>query len=197
MSENSDPVAKYRAKDDLFTPSNLISVMRAMLAVPAVLCLVAHLYLLVASICFVAFITDVLDGMVARHTDTVSELGKIVDPLADKIYIGLVVIPMAAYELIPLWFLATILGRDLVILAGGLWAKKKLGVELPSNIPGKAAVVAVALTLFLIMIKFGISGNTSVFMQVIVSLEWVSVALMAVSLWVYGRRLAGLLAVAR
>jgi CDP-diacylglycerol--glycerol-3-phosphate 3-phosphatidyltransferase len=193
-----DPIiAKYRAKDDIFTPSNLISIMRAMFVLPAIFCIMAQLYFLVAAIFIAAVITDLLDGLIARKTNTVTEIGKIVDPLADKIFIGLVVITMAAYDLIPIWFIAIILGRDLVILAGGWWAKKKLGVVLPSNYPGKIAVITIALTLFFIIIRAGISGNTSVFLQVIVYLEWISVALMAISLWVYGRRLAGLLAVAR
>jgi CDP-diacylglycerol--glycerol-3-phosphate 3-phosphatidyltransferase len=197
QTAKSDPVAKYRAKDDIFTPSNLISIMRAMFVLPAIFCIMAQLYFLVAAIFIAAVITDLLDGLIARKTNTVTEIGKIVDPLADKIFIGLVVITMAAYDLIPIWFIAIILGRDLVILAGGWWAKKKLGIVLPSNYPGKIAVITISLTLFFIIIRAGISGNTSGFLQVIVYLEWMSVALMAISLWVYGKRLAGLLAVAR
>jgi CDP-diacylglycerol--glycerol-3-phosphate 3-phosphatidyltransferase len=193
----NDPIAKYRAKDDLFTPSNLISIMRVMFVMPAIFCIMAQLYFLVAAIFVAAVLTDLLDGIIARKTDSVTELGKIVDPLADKIFIGLVVVTMAFYGLIPIWFIIIILARDLVILAGGVWAKKKLGVVLPSNYPGKIAVITIALTLFLIVIRAGISGDTSVLQQIIVILEWLSVALMALSLWVYGRRLAGLLAVAK
>jgi CDP-diacylglycerol--glycerol-3-phosphate 3-phosphatidyltransferase len=192
-----DPIAKYRAKDDLFTPSNLISLMRVMFVMPAIFCIMAQLYFLVAAIFVAAVLTDLLDGIIARRTDSVTELGKIVDPLADKIFIGLVVITMAFYGLIPIWFILIILARDAIILAGGVWAKKKLGVVLPSNYPGKIAVITIALTLFLIIIRAGISGDTSVLLQVIVYLEWLSVALMALSLWVYGRRLAVLLAVAK
>ncbi len=197
MNPQSPDIAKYRAKDDLFTPSNLISIMRVMFVMPAIFCIMAQLYFLVAAIFIAAVITDLLNGIIARRTDSVTELGKIVDPLADKIFIGLVVITMAFYDLIPIWFIVIILVRDLVILAGGVWAKKKLGVVLPSNYPGKIAVITIALTLFLIIIRAGISGDTSVLQQIIVILEWLSVALMALSLWVYGRRLAGLLAVAR
>ncbi len=197
-----DAVAKYRAKNDIFTPSNLISLMRVMFVLPAIFCIIAsqndtHLYFLVAAIFVAAVFTDLLDGIIARRTDTVTELGKIVDPLADKIFIGFVVITMAAYNLIPIWFIAVILGRDLIILAGGWWAKKKLGVILPSNYPGKIAVITISLTLFLMVIRDGLQGNTDGFLQVIVILEWLSVALMAISLWVYGSRLKSLLAVAK
>lgn len=197
----SDPIAPYRAKDVIFTPSNLISIMRAMFVLPAIFCIVAsqhdtRLYFLVAAIFVAAALTDILDGIIARHTNTVSEFGKIVDPLADKIFIGFVVTTMAVYGLLPIWFLAIIVGRDLLILAGGWWAKKKLGVVLPSNYPGKIAVITVALTILLMVIRDGISGNPLALTELIVILEWTSVVLMAVSLWVYGKRLNGLLAAA-
>lgn len=185
MAEANPVVTQFRAKDLVFTPSNLISTMRAFMALPAIFAIVAHLNVLAASICFIAFVSDVLDGWLARKFDTVSELGKVLDPIADKIYIGLVVITMAAYSLIPLWFLAIVIGRDLVILAGGIWAKRKLGVVLPSNYPGKAAALTTALTIFLILA--GVSG------VIIVAFIYLSLALMALSLVVYGQRLASLL----
>ncbi len=195
METISNPaVEQYRAKNVVFTPSNLISIMRAMFVLPAIFSIVAHLYILVASIFIAAALTDVLDGIIARKTNTVSEFGKIIDPLADKIFIGLVVITMAIYGLLPIWFLAIIVGRDLVILTGGWWAKRKLGVVLPSNYPGKIAVITVALTLLLMVIRAGISGNPGTLITLIVCLEWTGIALMAVSLWVYGARLKKLLA---
>ncbi|HWF44833.1 MAG TPA: CDP-alcohol phosphatidyltransferase family protein, partial [Candidatus Kapabacteria bacterium] len=188
-SASSAVLVQYRAKDSIVTPSNLISLMRAFMVLPAIFALIAHLYILVASIFVVAFLSDLLDGLVARRTNTVSELGKIIDPLADKIFVGLVVIAMAAYGLIPIWFLVAIIVRDLIILAGGIWAKRKLGVVLPSNYPGKAAVLIISLTLFLIMT--GVPGN------IITGMEWLAIALMVGSLFVYGRRLGGLLSVAK
>src|SRR5437868_266293 len=129
----SPVVEQYRAKSELFTPSNIISAMRVMMVFPAIFAIVAHLYILVAAIFVTAFLSDILDGWVARKYDGVSEWGKVIDPLADKIFVGLVVIAMTAYGLIPVWFLAVILIRDLTIVIAGTWAKRKLGVVLPSN----------------------------------------------------------------
>lgn len=182
-----DPIKKFRAKDLVFTPSNIISAMRAFMAFPAIFAIMAELNILAAAICFVAFLSDILDGWLARKYDTVSELGKVIDPLADKIYIGIVVIAMAFYGLISIWFLSVIIGRDLVILAGGIWAKGKLGVVLPSNYPGKAAALTTAITIFLIL--GGVTG------MVIVGFVYLSVGLMAVSVWVYGSRLWSLIRV--
>jgi cardiolipin synthase (CMP-forming) len=180
MSDLNPAIEKFRAKEDLFTPSNMISAMRAMMAVPAVMAIVGHWYLLVASICIAAFLSDLLDGFIARKTNSISEWGKVIDPLADKIYVGCVVITMAAYSLIPLWFLAIILGRDLIIVLGGLWAKKRLGVILPSNYPGKIAVLTISLSIFMVFVK--------VPQNIVDVFQYVSIVLMAVSLALYAQR---------
>jgi cardiolipin synthase len=181
----ADPIAPYRAKKDLFTPSNIISVIRAFMVFPAIFTIIAHLYILTACICVVAVISDLLDGYIARKFDDVSEYGKIIDPLADKIYVGLLAITMAAYGLIPVWFLIIVVIRDIVILAAGMWAKKKLGVVLPSNYPGKIAVLVIAISLFLALL--------SVPHSLIFYTEIAAVILMTVSLVGYGLRLNSLL----
>ena len=202
MTDISNPaLAQYRAKDAIFTPSNLISIMRVMFVLPAVFCLDAsqhdtHLYYLVAAIFVAAALTDVLDGIIARKTDTVSELGKIVDPLADKIFVGVTIIAMVIFHLIPVWFFCALIGRDVLIVAGGWWAKRKLGVILPSNIQGKIAMITIAITIFLMVIWDGIPGHPTGFLHLTIVLQWVSTALMAWSLWAYGARLKGLLATA-
>ena len=184
----ADPIAQYRAKDNLFTPSNIISAIRAFMVFPAIFTIMAgaHLYPLTAAICVVAVISDLLDGYIARKFDEVSEYGKIIDPLADKIYVGLLAITMAAYGLVPVWFLAIVLVRDLVILVAGMWAKKKLGVVLPSNYPGKIAVLTIAISLFLALFP-------QVPHRLIFYTEIVAIALMTVSLVGYGFRLKSLL----
>ena len=185
MSDLNPALEKFRAKDDIFTPSNMISAMRAMMAVPAVIAIIGHWYLLVASICVAAFISDMLDGLIARKTNSVSEMGKVIDPLADKIYVGCVVIAMAAYSLIPIWFLAIIIGRDLLIVLGGIWAKKRLGVILPSNYPGKIAVVAISISIFMVFVNLP--------KNIIEIFQYISVVLMAVSLVLYSQRLLKLM----
>ena len=59
--------------------------------------------------------TDWVDGYVARHFDQVSELGKIIDPVADRILVATAVVSTVAYGAVPLWFgLATVL-REVVV----------------------------------------------------------------------------------
>src|SRR6266567_60649 len=79
--------------------------------------LLAILSFAVASIC------DGVDGYIARRYNQRSELGAILDPLADKLLLvsGIVVLSFDHHpylETIPLWLTGTIIGRDLLILIG-------------------------------------------------------------------------------
>jgi CDP-diacylglycerol--glycerol-3-phosphate 3-phosphatidyltransferase len=181
----ADPVAQFKAKDIFFTPANLVSLMRAMMVFPAIMAIMAHLNILAASIFVTAFLSDLADGLLARKMNDVSEWGKVIDPLADKIFVGSVVLAMAYFDYIPWWFVIAILARDIVIVLVGIWATRKFKVVLPSNYPGKAAVLVISVTLFLVMT--GVKGQT------IVWLEYASLVLMGVSLLMYGKRLIGLL----
>jgi CDP-diacylglycerol--glycerol-3-phosphate 3-phosphatidyltransferase len=62
--------------------------------------------------------TDFFDGLVARRLGLTSKLGALLDPVADKILIGTVGVCLLITGVLPVWFVAVVLGRDLLILAG-------------------------------------------------------------------------------
>ena len=105
----------------LFTLPNALSFAR-MAALPPVL------YLLrrgdpqsdrwALAILLVAGATDLLDGWLARRRGAVSASGKVVDPLADKVLIGGLVIYLALEREFPMWLLAAIVARDVALMAG-------------------------------------------------------------------------------
>jgi cardiolipin synthase (CMP-forming) len=177
----TDVLKAYRAKNELWTPSNLISGLRAVMTIPAGICIANGYLKSAAALCFLAFVTDLLDGYVARKTNDVTELGKVIDPVADKIYVGVVVLVMLVHGLLPLWFVLAVLLRDVLILVVGIWATRKFKVVLPSNYPGKGAVLVIALTLFMTLL--GAESTLLGFMQ------GFSLVLMLLSLFVYGQRL--------
>lgn len=186
LSRNAeDPLSEFRSSEAWFTPSNAISAMRAVMLVPAVFAIAANYPTLALSIFVIAFLSDLLDGYLARKLKTVSEIGKVIDPLADKIFIGGVILTMGFTGHIPIWFMGVVIFRDLIIFAVGVWATRKLSVVLPSNYYGKGAVLTISLTLFLALLEISPS--------VLALFEYVSVALMAASLVSYGTRLASLL----
>jgi CDP-diacylglycerol--glycerol-3-phosphate 3-phosphatidyltransferase len=76
----------------------------------------SHANLVVAFFIFAgAITTDVLDGYLARRLDCVTDFGKIMDPLADKVVVVTALISFASLDLVPLWMVLAIVVRELVI----------------------------------------------------------------------------------
>jgi CDP-diacylglycerol--glycerol-3-phosphate 3-phosphatidyltransferase len=170
----------------LYTASNAISAVRGLMTVPVVAYLYTDQYVIAFWLCILAAWTDWLDGYLARRTKTVSEWGMIIDPLADKILVGAIVVLLLIKGRLPLWYVSAIVVRDVIILASAQWLQRKNSLVLPSLLPGKLAVTAIALTGALSMI----ASPSSAVVQVPL---YLSCALMALSLWVYGKRLHGIL----
>ncbi|MBN2352497.1 MAG: CDP-alcohol phosphatidyltransferase family protein [Spirochaetales bacterium] len=94
-----------------------------------------------------SFSTDFFDGFLARKLNQQSDLGRILDPLADKAVVLALLAALVLYRGVPLPVVLAVLARDLLILGGGLLVKVKRGVVLESNIWGKAAT-------FILMVAF-------------------------------------------
>jgi cardiolipin synthase len=67
-----------------------------------------------------AALTDVLDGYLAKRFSWQTELGKRLDPLADKLLLVTVFVVVALLGKAPVWLAATVVARDFIITAGGL-----------------------------------------------------------------------------
>ncbi len=94
-----------------------------------------------AAILFVAAIlTDWSDGMIARRTGTVTEFGKLADPIADKALTGMALIGLSILELLPWWVTAVILVRELAVTLLRVWVLRH-GV-IPASRGGKLKTVA-------------------------------------------------------
>jgi CDP-diacylglycerol--glycerol-3-phosphate 3-phosphatidyltransferase len=94
-----------------------------------------------------AFASDYLDGYFARKRGEITDFGKILDPLADKIFFGTAAIIMIVQGLIPLYLAVIIVGRDILIFLGGIYIKQKTGIVVSSNKAGKLAVNVAAIAL--------------------------------------------------
>lgn len=107
---------------------------------------------LLATIVFVAAaLTDTLDGYVARRLDQVTELGKKIDPLTDRIFIVTAVIALYLRDSQPpLLALAILLVRELFLLFGYFYLKQQ-GKQLRVSFLGKTAT-AILMTAFAFMI---------------------------------------------
>jgi CDP-diacylglycerol--glycerol-3-phosphate 3-phosphatidyltransferase len=170
-------------RSEIYTTSNFLSFFRLLMAVPFWI-LTGMLYEpsirpIVAGMALFAAFTDVLDGYFARRYNQVTEIGKIIDPLADKIALGAVVIRLFMINEIPDYFFYMIIGRDALIFLGGILVSKKIGRVLPSNMLGKITVIVLGLVI--IMILLGIDKSSPIFQFPF----YISIVLIFISLFGY------------
>jgi CDP-diacylglycerol--glycerol-3-phosphate 3-phosphatidyltransferase len=97
----------------------------------------------------IIWISDLLDGYLARQRNEISELGKIIDPVADKTAIISISIVMILKGLIPVWFFIIVVLRDVLILSGGLYLKASKNIVLQSNWIGKVTVFMIGFTILI------------------------------------------------
>jgi CDP-diacylglycerol--glycerol-3-phosphate 3-phosphatidyltransferase len=140
-------------KKDLFTVSNLVSFSRMLVPIP-----LAFMGppdgtpdLLFTLLVAWAILSDFLDGWIARWMNQVSELGKVLDPIADKVCAALLFIYAVWVGRIPSWFLAALLGRDVLILLGSWFILSKHRKVAMSVMSGKVTVNLLAILWIVVM----------------------------------------------
>ncbi len=161
--------------------SNSLSFFRVLLIVPMTLALTYNHRMLAVGLALLAYLSDIADGYAARKLKQITDFGKIIDPVADKLFVGAVALTLLLKGELSLWFVIMVLLRDLLILCGGLLAARRSDVVLPSNYTGKAAVLAIGLVLMAVLL-----GLPALYVDILTGL---SAILVLASLVVYGRRL--------
>jgi cardiolipin synthase (CMP-forming) len=86
--------------------------------------------------------TDFFDGYLARRFNSVSELGKLLDPLADRVFIVALAVALVAREVLPLWLAIAVIARDVVILSAFPFVDRSGIQRIPVNFTGKSATAA-------------------------------------------------------
>lgn len=127
--------------------SNLLSITRIALAVPIYYLLslqTATANYLAVVVMLLAAVTDAFDGRLARKLHQKSDLGRILDPVADKITMGMIAFMLWKTRGLPTWFLLLVLGRDLSIMLLALLLTVRTKVVVESNMVGKLTVCVLA-----------------------------------------------------
>jgi cardiolipin synthase len=106
---------------------NTLSVLRMLMVAPVAWLLARGEYQSTLWLFGFAAATDGLDGFLAKRFGWTSELGKILDPLADKVLLVGVFVTLAITGLVPIWLAATAVARDLVITIGAIVYKMLFG----------------------------------------------------------------------
>ena len=128
---------------------NILSVIRIILVFVFVVVFFALESPIWALIIFLtAGATDVVDGYLARRFNWITNLGKILDPLADKLMQCTALVCLCIKHLVPIWFALIFFAKELATLITGLLVIKRRSVVVVSKWYGKAAVCLFYLAIF-------------------------------------------------
>jgi CDP-diacylglycerol--glycerol-3-phosphate 3-phosphatidyltransferase len=135
---------------ELIYPANILSLIRLALVGPTVY------YLLqedgankALSVIIAGMATDALDGPIARRRNEVSELGKLIDPIADKLTLDGVAVALSLKHDFPWWVTHLLLARDAAILMGATLIFRKTTHITTSIYAGKLTTVLLTVVLLL------------------------------------------------
>ena len=126
-----------------------------------------------------ASVTDWFDGHLARKYNLITNFGKFMDPLADKLLVCSAMICMIEVDKLPAWVVIIIIGREFIISGFRLIAAEN-GIVIAANYWGKFKTVSQMIMIILLMLDFG--GIFTVLTQIFI---WLSVALTIISLLTY------------
>ncbi|MEO0082619.1 MAG: CDP-alcohol phosphatidyltransferase family protein [candidate division WOR-3 bacterium] len=144
----------------LITIPNLLSLSRIFLLPLTLLLLIKRQSIPALSLMLVSWATDALDGYLARRLNQVSDLGRVLDHLVDKIWVGSVLVTLVYLSGLPIYIAAAAILRDMLILAGSLVIMKTRGSLVSSDVLGKITGCAFAL-LMVYYILVPAEGNSS------------------------------------
>lgn len=103
------------------TVANFITLCRFALTIAFLVLFVNHGSRVVALCCYaIAAVTDFLDGQVARRTQTVSWVGKIMDPIMDRVLLFTGVLGLMITGELPIWVAVFVIGRDAYLAVGAM-----------------------------------------------------------------------------
>ena len=135
---------------ELRYPANLLTLSRLILLPPTIHFLRQPNRERAALACLaIAMLTDAFDGEVARRRGEVSQLGEILDPIADKLLIDCTAITLSQTRGFPWWATGLIIFRDLGILAAGLLVLRRRAQITTAKSSGKLTTLALTLAALL------------------------------------------------
>lgn len=186
LLSSNDPIdtstVRIHARD-LFYVSNILSLARIGLIPLIVYSIIRHHHLMTLVIGGLAILSDLLDGYVARRLNQQSDLGKILDPIADKLVIGVVILALIlSNPKFPLWAFIIVIIRDCLIVIGNIIVFRRRRIITRSNRWGKCTsfVLSTALMLYVFNEYF---PDTIPFYVLNIGL-----VLALISAWSYGKR---------
>ncbi len=176
---------QLRARDLLLVPNILTLSRFALLFILAYLISLQDsrytIYMLIVVATGIA--TDILDGFFARKLGQISDLGKVLDPVVDKICTGVLVLFLYVYSDFPLWAVILVLTRDITVLVASIFFLRKARVIATSNMIGRLAALSWGLVILVYIIDWR---------PIELPMLWIATAMVLLSAISYGRRVVRL-----
>jgi cardiolipin synthase len=172
---------------------NLITVFRFLLVTPVVWAMLDDRFGLALLLFGIAGLSDAIDGYLAKRNNWSSRLGAILDPLADKLLLVCAFVTLGWLGLIPLWLVALIILRDIIIVTGALvyhYKVEKITME-PSMV-SKLNTFTQILLVFTVMFSRGIQALPDTWIDVLLYAVLVTTVWSGLGyIWTWGRRALG------
>ncbi len=144
-------------KEQILTIPNLLSTVRLLL-IPIIVWLynVQQLYIWTIVVILLSGVTDIVDGYIARHYNKVSDFGKILDPVADKLtQLAIIICLLSRYRLLYVLIIVFVIKEILMLLFGFIVFKKDDSVN-SAKWYGKANTVILYTTMMILIMFPGI-----------------------------------------
>lgn len=132
------------------------------------------------AIFLLAAVTDLFDGLIARRTGSVTVVGTLLDPIADKLLISAAFISLVELGLAPAWMVVIILGREFAV-TGLRQVAHERGVVIAASWWGKLKTLSQIVCVSLLIVSFQL-GRWALLAKIAL---WVAVVLAAASLLTY------------
>lgn len=129
-----------------------IFILVAYIGIPGAILGISNTFLVMNIIFIIASITDKLDGSIARKHNLVTDFGKFLDPIADKILVLSALIMLVEFGKIPAWIPIIVLFREFLVSGYRLVATQSSGKVIAANIWGKVKTVTQMIAIILMFI---------------------------------------------
>jgi cardiolipin synthase len=169
---------------------NIISSLRLLAVMPVAYLLLKQEFGWALALFAAAGLSDGLDGFLAKHYGWQSDLGAILDPLADKVLLVVCFLVLGALSLIPIWLVVVAVFRDLLLVGGAVLYNYR--VEEIQVSPIAASKLNTLLQILLVVVVITDVGLVSLPGWVIQILIWACLVTLVVSgtqyVWIWSRK---------
>ena len=155
---------------------NKLTVFRVILVIPFVALLLNGYDLWAVAVFIIASLTDLMDGKIARKYNLITDFGKFMDPLADKLLVCAAMICLVEMGRLPAWMVIVIISREFIISGFRLVASDN-GVVIAASYWGKFKTTFQMLMIIVLILNLG-----GVFDTIGLVLTWIALILTVVSL---------------